>query len=367
MKLEYVITGLAVGGAEVMLCELALGMKGRGHDVGVVSLLQPSAYVERLTSAGIRVLSLDLGRDQKNPLSVARIASRFRRHIRAVSPDIVHSHMVHANLFARLTLAFTGQRLICTMHNIYEGGRIRDAGYRLTNWASTLNTTISTSATRRAVAGRVLPASTITIYNGIDTVRFSPSADHGPARKPFRWLAVGRLERQKDYPTLLRAMRQCAGARLSIAGEGSQREELERLADDLGVAGRVKFLGVRRDIPELMREHDGFVLSSAWEGFGIVVAEAMASGLPVVATDSGGPAEIVGRDGSCGLIVPPEDADSLAAAMSRIALLSASERARMCAATRRRAMALFDLQSILDQWARVYAAVHDGKQPGSLM
>lgn len=340
-----------------MLCDLALGMKALGHDVGVVSLIRPRCHLERLTAGGVRVLCLDLDRNQKDLLSLLRAALKFRRHISAISPDIVHAHMVHANLFSRVALAFTGRNLICTIHNTFEGGRLRDFGYRLTNWASTLNTTISESARKAVIDRRVVPAEqTVTLYNGINMARFTPAAPRTSA-EPFRWIAVGRLEEQKDYPTLLRAMRRVPGAQIDIAGKGVERQKLDHLAVELGVADRVRFLGVRSDIPKLLRAYDGYVLSSAWEGFGIALVEAMASGLPVVATDSGGPSEIIGTDGSCGLLVPPGDEIALADAMKAIQALPYDDRTRMSHAARGRVADLFELKAILQQWSRIYEAL----------
>ena len=357
MKIDYVVTGLDVGGAEVQVRDLAIGMKARGHDVSVTTLLPPKAYVDQLEAAGVIVRTLGISRQTPDFRAVLLAAFRLRRLVAIRRPEIVHSHMVHANLFARLALALSGNRLICTIHNIHEGGRARDLAYALTNWAAALNTTISEAATARFVNAHVLPKNTITIYNGVDISRFSGVSDTNEPAGRFRWIAIGRLELQKDYPTLLSAMVHLPSATLDIAGDGILRKDLVALAQELGIADRVTFLGVRNDIPDLLRQHDGYVLSSAWEGFGIAVVEAMASGLPVVVTDSGGPAEIVGRDGAAGIVVPASDAIALTAAMKTIVSLPEASRRGMGGSGRRRALAAFDLELVLGKWSKSTLAV----------
>lgn len=355
MRIEYVTTGLRVGGAEKVVFDLASGMKARGHDVSVTSLLQPEAYAESLKQQGIDVRSLGIDRERKD---VARLASALLAYRRAVAqrkPEIIHSHMVHANLFARAAVAFqTAPRLICTIHNTYEGGRLRDLCYALTNWASDLDTTISEAATRRFVSDGVLPRRTATVYSGVEV----PSRSRPPVVAEdghFRWIAVGRLETQKDYPTLLRAMARLRDASLTIAGDGSLRQPLEAMARHLGVEDRVVFLGTRTDIPEQFANHDGYVLSSSWEGFGLALAEAMASGLPVVATRSGGPSEIVGEDGACGLVVAPGDEAALAEAMEAVARQGPGARFEMGNRGRDRIARLFSRDGMLDRWEAIYA------------
>ena len=357
MRIQYVVTGLDVGGAEVQVRDLAVGMKARGHDVTVTSLLRPNAYVDRLASAGIQVRTLNIKRRNVGIASLVRAAWTYRQGVRKLAPDVVHAHMVHANIFARLSLAFSKTPVICTVHSMDEGGRARDAAYVLTNWASTLNSTISEAATKRFLDHRVLPRSTITVHNGVDTSEFWPAASKERSSAPFRWIAVGRLEAAKDYASLLRAVAQLPNITLDIAGAGSSEDELKALSHALDLEARVTFLGTREGIPALLRQYDAYVLSSTREGFGIAIVEAMASGLPVVVTDAGGPAEIVGRDGGAGLVVPPGDEHALAAAMRSMSSMAIPELRAMGKRGRERAVNLFDLKVALDRWESVYEEV----------
>jgi glycosyltransferase involved in cell wall biosynthesis len=355
MRIEYLTTALQIGGAEKVVFDLATGMKARGHDVSVTSLIAPTAYVEELGRAGIETRSLGIDRARKDFGQVAAALLAYRRDVARRQPALVHAHMVHANLFGRAAMAFRPlPRLICTIHNTDEGGRLRDLAYRLTNWASDLDTTISEAATRRFVSDRVLPPGTRTIHNGVDV----PMAveRRSAAGTGFRWLAVGRLEPQKDYPMLLAAMARVPGSTLSIAGDGSLRAALEAEVRELGLGDRVRFLGTRTDMAQQYAGHDGYVLSSAWEGFGLALAEAMATGLPVVATRSGGPQEIIGDDGG-GLLVPVGDVAALATVMHAVARMSYAARAEMGRKGRSRIVTAFSRKAMLDRWEAVYGEV----------
>jgi len=123
------------------------------------------------------------------------------------------------------------------------------------------------------------------------------------------------------------------------------------MAGTLGVADRVNFLGVRHDVPTLMAACDVFVLSSAWEGFGLVVAEAMACERVVVATDCGGVREVVGE---AGLLVPPRDSQALAAALDRALQLPADERENLGRAARQRVVEHFSLEATAERYLAVY-------------
>ena len=123
------------------------------------------------------------------------------------------------------------------------------------------------------------------------------------------------------------------------------------MAGTLGVADRVNFLGVRHDVPTLMAACDVFVLSSAWEGFGLVIAEAMACGRVVVATDCGGVREVVG---DAGFLVPPRNAEALAKAMGRALRLSDDEHERLGVAARQRVVEHFSLEATAERYLAVY-------------
>ncbi|MEM2045969.1 MAG: glycosyltransferase [Candidatus Bathyarchaeia archaeon] len=363
----FFVTGLDYGGAENQVKHLAIRLKKRGWDVGVVSLMNPRAYVEELQEAGVSIFSLHIKKKMLNPNMVLQLSYLIKKW----RPHIVHSHMVHANILARLVRPLARVPvLICTAHSIDErgrkgSGRLRVLLYRWTDPLCDLTTQVSQAGLERYVRIRAVPPHKIRyIPNGVDTECFCPNPElrrrlreEMELGRAFVWLAVGRFGPQKDYPTMLRAFASVVGkypeTLLLIAGDGPLRPLMEKLADDLHVSARTKFLGIRRDIPELMNAADAYVLSSAWEGMPMVLLEAHASGLPVVATDVGGNREVV-IDGVTGFLVPPKDPEALAQAMLRLIELPEEKRQRMTEAARRHILANFSLDRVVDQWEALY-------------
>jgi glycosyltransferase involved in cell wall biosynthesis len=255
-------------------------------------------------------------------------------------------------------------------HKMYsvrlEGSALRELAHRLTDFLADATTAVSQAAAERyARVKAVSPRRLVMIPNGIPERAYEPD-DRArlrlrgslEARENFVWLAVGRLEKVKDYATMLRAfaIAQQAEARqmLAIVGGGSQRGALEKLAADLGIAGQVRFLGVREDVTGLLQAADGFVLSSVFEGMPLVLLEAGASGLPMVATRAGGNAEVFPPEQRPWL-VPSKEPRALAEAMLRISTMTEGERRAAGAAARNFVLTHYNLDSVLDRWEALYA------------
>jgi len=374
MKVLFLVTGLAYGGAETQVVHLATRLKSRGWEVRVVSLMPPKAYMEELEAAGIPVFSLGIRQKLPDPRPVLRLA----RLIRDWRPDIVHSHMVHANILARIVRPMVrAPVLVCTAHNIDErgrkgSGRLREFLYRLTDPLCDLTTQVSRAGLERYVRVGAVPAEKIRfIPNGVDTARFKPDQQTRlrlrqelGLEEAFVWLAVGRFDVQKDYPNMLRAFAQVVEKQsetfLLIAGDGPLRPAVEELARDLRLEEHVQFLGIRRDIPELMNAADAYLMSSIWEGMPMVLLEASASELPIVATDVGGNREVV-LDGTTGFLVPPNDSEALAQAMLRLMSLSGEERRRMGKLARQHIEAHYSLNRVVDMWEALYKELLERK------
>jgi glycosyltransferase involved in cell wall biosynthesis len=367
MRILIISTGLSYGGAEAQLVHLATHLRSRGHDLWVVSLTPLQGFASELKEAGIPVLSLDIRRKQPDPRPLLRLA----RVIRRWRPHVVHSHMVHANIFTRIVrLLAPVPVLVCTAHNIEEAsrqgsGRLGELAYRITDFLCDITTQVSRAGVERYVRIGVVPRHKIRyIPNGVDTFRFKPDPDIRAhvrtmlgVKDAFMWLAVGRFQPQKDYPNLLQAFAQLVSqereALLVIAGDGPLRPLMETLALDLGLKEQVKFLGLRRDVPDLMKAADAYVMSSAWEGMPMVLLEAAATGLPIVATNVGGNSEVV-MDGQTGFLVPPKDPRALAEAMLRLMRLPYEIRQKMGQAGRARVEAQYALERVVDQWEALY-------------
>ena len=358
----FLITGLAYGGAETQLVNLAISLKKRGWKVRVVSMLPPQAFTEELKEAGIPLSTLNMRREVADPRAVFRLVKILREW----RPDIMHSHMVHANLLARVVRIFYKiPVLISTAHSIDEGGRWREVAYRLTDPLADLTTNVSRAAVECYIRVGVAPKNKIRFMpNGIDTTKFIPNKAAGQRLRNelgvdnyFVWLAVGRFEEAKDYPNMLRAFSMIVSKKsdvvLLLVGQGSLLEEVKKLACELNLEDKVRFLGVRRDVPDLMNAADAYVMSSAWEGMPMVLLEAGACGLPVVATDVGGNSEVV-LNGKTGFIVPPRNPEALAQAMEKMMALPKEKRLEMGEAGRAYIEANYSLEHVVDQWEGLY-------------
>jgi glycosyltransferase involved in cell wall biosynthesis len=204
--------------------------------------------------------------------------------------------------------------------------------------------------------------------NGIEVDAWKPNA-HARAEARWRlgltdeflWLAVGRLEAVKDYPTLLKALaRAPETARLLVLGAGSLEMELARLATKLGLERRVCFLGFEPNVKRWMRAADGFVLSSRYEGLPMVLLEAGACGVPAVATDVPGTREVL-VDGVNGWLARAADPKCLSEEMSRLMHMSQTERNAMGECARHRVVEKFGMECVLNRWEQFYAALLDRK------
>lgn len=360
MNIILIITGLGMGGAERQVCDLADQFTAKGHKVLLISMTGET--VNRPLSAKIDVVELNMA---KTPFGFIKAYWQARQLIKQFKPDVVHSHMVHANIFTRLLRISTYMRkLICTAHSSNEGGRGRMLAYRVTDGLCDLITNVSQEAVDAFIAqGAVAKGRMLAMHNGIDTLRFifNP-ASRASLRAQLKLtdntpliLAVGRLTEAKDYPNLLTAFNQLPSelnhVQLAIIGIGEEQANIETFAAQLGLTTRVHFLGLQRNVHEWMSAADIFVLSSAWEGFGLVVAEAMACQRVVVATDCGGVKEVVGE---CGILVPPRDHLALADGINTALQMSSDEIEMIGAAARNRIVTRYSLNAQAESWLSLY-------------
>jgi len=364
VRILFLSTSMGLGGADQQLLSAAQVLRDRGHEIRIVSLTPLGPMGLQARSLGLATDSLEMRRGVPDPRGLARLV----RIVRPWKPDVVHSHMVHANLMARaLRLLVPVPVLVSTIHNVYEGGPLLMAGYRLTNGLVDHMTIISQAAADRFVGERIVPGRLLTVIaNGVDTDRMRDLPPEGRVAlrgemsagdQEFVWLAVGRFEVAKDYPNMLRAFADVRAreprAVLVIVGQGSLQAEAEALTAELGLREAVRFLGARDDVPAVMSAADGYVMSSAWEGMPMVLLEAAAAGLPIVATAVGGNGEVV-RDGESGFLVPARDFGMLRTGMLRLMALPEEQRRAMGERGREHVRANYGLQRVAERWERVY-------------
>lgn len=313
------------GGAERLQLILAEEFLRRGYRVDFV-LLRSEGELLEIAPAGARIVGLGARRIREGFVPLVR-------YLRSERPDVLLAAMWPLTAMAPIAARLSGAkpRLVVSEHsNLTQSAAVRGpsdiANRRLGRWLY--------GAADAVVAVSQGVKDDLVARTGVRPARVR--VIHNPARKPdpaaegnrelLSWwkaresaiIGVGALKPAKDYPTLIRAFARVAerrDARLLILGEGQLRPDLEQLAADLGVSDRVRLPGAVLDPYPYMREADLFVLSSAWEGFGNVIVEALAVGTPVVSTDcQSGPAEIL-ENGRYGRLTPVGDPDALARAI----------------------------------------------------
>ena len=322
---EILATGTN-GGAQEHLYGLLTRLDPSRYDVSVVSLSAGSA-VRKIERAGFDVVVIDEPED-------ARAIEALTAHLRVIDADIIHNHMFRAETVgtcAALALEATGHRrpyVVSTVHS----SRIRSEEDRrhlreLTPFMDQL-IAVSRSIEHKLVDEERVQAPVRLIYNGVDLSRYDHQEPCCTLPEEYGMEAgsqivgvVARLEPEKGHATLIEAwpqvLRAVPEAYLLIVGEGSRREALETQARELRVAHRVVFTGRRDDVPAVTAALDVAVLPSYREAQGLSILEAMALSRPVVASNVGGIPEMI-TDGVSGLLVPPHDADALAAAVIRL-------------------------------------------------
>jgi glycosyltransferase involved in cell wall biosynthesis len=339
---------------------LAKGLRRRGWRVSVVALSgDGGAAAAELRASGVTFTSLEMRKGLADP----RGWIRFHRWLKREQPDVLHAHLPHAAWLCRWSrLAAAVPVVIDTLHSSSTGKSGRRFGYAFSRWLPDHVTAVShATAVSHLAAGMVREDRLSILGNGIEVEAWAPNTQARVAARrqlgltdEFLWMAVGRLEAVKDYPTLLRAMaRSPENARLLIFGTGPMEAELERQAAQLGLKQRVRFGGFEPNVERWMQAADGFVLSSRYEGLPMVLLEAGACGVPAVATDVPGTREVV-IDGVNGWLARAADPDSLNEAMSRLMQMPLEERYAMGECARRRVANEFSMDIVLNHWEQLY-------------
>ncbi|MBE2267149.1 MAG: glycosyltransferase [Anaerolinea sp.] len=326
MRVTHIIKATRIAGAERHLLTLLPALVQRGADVSLILIHEPDKpvadFADALTAGGVTVVRVPIPRHIDFTLF-----GRLRRALRQLKPDIAHTHLLHADLYGVIAARLAGVRkVVISRHNDDQFRTLLP--FRLIHnllWGMSSGGIAISEAIRQfciRVEG-VRPTKIQTIHYGL-TLPIQ-QADRQRARAalstelklPADALILGvvcRLIAQKGIAYALRALPRIDNAVLVIAGEGSLRAALEAEARALGIAERVHFLGWREDTAALMAAFDIFLAPSLWEGFGLVLLEAMAQQTPIIASSVSAIPEIV-VDRETGRLVPPRDPVALAAAI----------------------------------------------------
>jgi glycosyltransferase involved in cell wall biosynthesis len=358
LKILRVVIGLNQGGVQQAVFNLFKGLDRERFEPIACAIENSGAIGREIQTAGFEVVVLGL---KRQPLATIRALRRLmiEREI-----DIVHASSYHPSFYARIAGVMAGVPvLISHEHVVFENHR----------WQRGLTNRLLASRTAAYIAvGRLVgdqvknwygyPDNKVrVIHNGVDLTRFAPSSDRNtlraaldiPADQPVV-IMVARLDPEKGHQTLFEAIRLLGErpATYLIVGTGRQEEEIKLEAERLGVAGKLRFLGMRRDIPALLQAADIFAFPTLQEGFSNALIEAMAAGCAIVASDYPSNFEAVTHENSA-LISRRLDAHALAANLARL-YEDLDLRCRLAAAARSRAETEFSVAANALKTANLY-------------
>lgn len=360
MRVLHVINSLEIGGAEVLLCDLIPCLRERGLDVSVALLKTCDSRLERTLRDTPGCEIHGVSRNIRSPAQISALARLVPEF------DVVHSHLFPTQYWVALAAKLTRSRarLVTTEHNPDNRRREKPIWKLPDRWMYTRHDSIVCNSRATADALELwIPDTqkrTAVIPNGIVLQRFcnQPRGNESPRDLPVA-VFVARLDPQKDHVTLLRAISGVPQLRLKLVGDGILRKPLEKLAEELGLRERVEFLGYRDDIPSLLSHADFYVHSTLSDGFGIAALEAMAVGLPVIASDVPGLSWVVG---DAGILCKPGDQDALAQQMSLLA--SNPELRKVLSAKSKDRAKQFDIKNVADAHIRLYESlIYGARKP----
>ncbi|BAZ45456.1 group 1 glycosyl transferase [Chondrocystis sp. NIES-4102] len=359
MKITLVISALGCGGAERVLVLMAKGLIDRGHHLSVITLGNKETDFYQLplgcSRLALGVMGQSSGLIDALKNNINRI-SILRKAVQSTDPDVVISFLQITNITTILALLGTKYPLIVTEHNnikVFSYGLLWDSLRRLTYPAATKVVSVSKGVD---LSFDLLPESKrAVIYNPIvveDNGYLDPLPPEVDSEK--HWLvSMGRLTYQKGFDSLLQAFSKVAHKypnwQLLILGKGELEQELKQMRDDLGLSSnQVIFTGSLKNPFAVLKKAKFFAMASRNEGFPMAHGEALACGLPVIATDCpSGPNEMI-RHELDGLLVPNQDIEALTLAMDSI--MSDEQKRQQLAAHAKEVTERFGLENIINQW-----------------
>ncbi len=327
MKIVIIVQNMVTGGVARLIVDEINELERRGVPVWLI-------FFERLQAGNTLIDGCSLPSERKIYIPYPRLRSitgmfALVRLLRHIQPDVVFTHMWFANTVGRFAACIAGiPQIYIFEHSEYDTVKSRKQFMldMLLQHITTRVIAVSDAVKGSLIRHRIYPKKITVIHNGVDLTGYthkevasSIRAELSVPAEAFLYIFVGRLIGDKGVDVLLRALAKLPqDIRLLVAGTGPEAAALQSLSHALGVSDRAYFLGVRNDVSRLLSGSDALVLPSRREGFGLVIIEAHAAGLPVIVTDFKTSSDVV-RDGVDGLIVPRDDADALAAAMKKLA------------------------------------------------
>jgi glycosyltransferase involved in cell wall biosynthesis len=370
IRVAFVSHALQIGGAEEMVFNLIRHLPASRFEPLVCCIHEPGPIGREIERAGTKVTSLGRVPGIRDPLAVLAVV-RWMRH---VEPDIVHTFLLTASLYGRFAAMLARVPIVVgTEVNIYDRKRRTHIVAERLLMAGTDAVVVSARSVKAHYVRQIHadPRRVEVIYNAVDWRQIEPTASRRElrARLGFSDAAVvagviARLTPQKGHHLLFEAVARTPGLeslRLVVVGDGELRPGLEAAVAAHGLTDRVRFLGMRRDLGDVLAAMDIFVLPSLWEGLPLSLLLAMGAALPVVTTRVAGIPEVV-DDEVTGLLVPPGDAAALGAALVRLSG-DAVLRQRLGGAARAMVLPRFGVEAFVRATTELYERLLEGVSP----
>ncbi len=318
MKVLLIVTDLEIGGTPLQVYRLAKGLRRLGVDVSVCCLAGEGKVAELLRDSSIPVYPLGA----KNVFDI-RILYKFAKLLSVLKPDIVHSFLMHSNIVTRLIgRVVVSGKVVSTICTVEREKRWHMIMENFTHRLADVVVCISQAVMKHCItAGHISKSKLKLIYPGIDVdrIRLAKPADAKALNLDEcrnRICFLGRCDPIKRIDLILYALEHIRNnypdldVKLIVIGDGPERANLQNLANRLGIADMVNFLGFRDDYPSILKLCKVYVLASEQEGWGVASAEAIVAGLVPVVSDVDGSREVIA--GVCGLTFPRGDWQTLA-------------------------------------------------------
>lgn len=354
MKILHVITSLRTGGAESLITQIVPRLIEKGHTVEIALFDgTDTAFKRSLEQAGVKVHSLAYGQSVYNPLHIVRLRKLIGEF------DVIHTHNTAPQFFAAIANIGISKKLVTTEH----GGSNRRRKWK---WFAPIDrwmyarylTTICISDKAECNLREFIKSKSnriTTINNGIDVRRLANAEplrelrDKLPAGTKIITMVAG-FRWEKDQPTLIKSLSELPEKfHLILVGDGARRNEYEDLVNQLELQDRIHLLGLRTDVPEILKASDYIVMSSHFEGLSLSSLEGMAVGKPFLASDVDGLREVVN---GAGTLFPHEDASALASEIMKLDNDTNLYRKTSEACAARAAM--FDISKMVDGYLQIY-------------
>jgi L-malate glycosyltransferase len=374
-----------VSGAERSLLDVVMGLQATGVEAGVACPEGPLARRARGLGVSVHVLTGTDGSLKLHPVhtpralgELARAGGQLARLVRAQRPDVVHANSIRAGLVAAVAARLGAPRPVVHIRDVLPAGALTSLTFRVLS-RSGAALVANSAYTADAVRAIVTDAPVRVVHNPVDLARFDPGryeprverARLGLAEGECAVAVIAQLTPWKGQDDAVRAIAQVSRCeprvRLLLVGDVvfsnpatrfdnvSYVAGLRQLVDDIGLADRVRFLGAREDVPAILSALDALLVPSWEEPFGRTVVEGMAMGVPVLATSTGGPTELI-ADGRDGLLLPPRSPERWARALETL-LTDSAGRGRMGACARARAVRSWSLEAHVATLHALYGEV----------